>query len=482
LMRLPCNLAAQYYAGTSDANLGSKDVHETKERAPLAAESHPSLSHSFLINAGRAYEDRPPPPLENRLPPVAGARHSLASQHGCDGLRDDMQALTMGEVAAATTSTSMSATQRRTYGGFLSGKTFVRNGAEKVDDLSEEDKAAILADLQMEKVRKMQAVAERGKFHKTRRQREEASKAERLRAHSSEAEAREESRRQKQVGELKRWLQQKEEASKVRKARDSEAMKYVLNKDSQKFESLRKGEQERLEERERRLKISDKRKAKLEQQMRNSGELPGKKQGKQGFDTEVSWKSTSVASSGPAPGIRRMYHDGGKVMPMEEVLAVPPPQRVIHRHIHHHVHYHEGGQIDGPDESGLKEGLPMVSERERRRIEYESEARAKAELAAQARSFGTGGGFGQSASAAHIGHAVDHGAETPQMRRSASMGQIPPGGFPGGGFHMARTQQAFKGNVLPQLSSGGRGGVVAYQKNVERAIGSYADPGKPIYS
>merc|ERR1719198_2302375 len=79
---------------------------------------------------------------------------------------------------------------------------------------------------------------------------------------------------------------------------------------------------------------------------------------------------------------------------------------------------------------------------------------------------------------------VDPAAETPTMMRAASMGAMQGGWGGDDGMGMTQTQKAFRQGPLPQLDAqelGRRQGVPSYGKNVQKAIGSYADSGRPRF-
>mmetsp|Transcript_87558 Transcript_87558/g.157826 ORF Transcript_87558/g.157826 Transcript_87558/m.157826 type:complete len:219 (-) Transcript_87558:56-712(-) len=169
----------------------------------------------------------------------------------------------------------------------------------------------------------------------------------------------------------------------------------------------------------------------------------------------------------------------------QQMMQQQQAQRVVHRHIHHHVHYHEGNDLDQSGEA-QQTGI-LASPEEQRQIEMQSEARIRQQLEAQD---GAGPGMGSSRSAAQLRQLpqVDHGAATPTMHRPASYSQLPPGQFQDDTMRMTRTQEAFRPaggqGQLPALDAqemGRKYGVPGFGKSVERAIGSYADSGRPRF-
>merc|ERR1719387_2413825 len=86
-------------------------------------------------------------------------------------------------------------------------------------------------------------------------------------------------------------------------------MNDILEKEKKKMERRELSEKARLIEREKRLKIADRRKNELDEQMMRSN--PG------------------------GPGVTGSHASG-------------QADKVMHRHIHHHIHYHqEGDDVDG---------------------------------------------------------------------------------------------------------------------------------------
>lgn len=203
------------------------------------------------------------------------------------------------------------------------------------------------------------------------------------------------------------------------------------------------------------------------------------------------------------PGLQAMVPEQDLLLQQQHIQMLGPqdmqhqPQqrkRVIHRHIHHHVHYHEGGEGEESQNGGSPQadasrsrhggdGYPMQDPRQ---IELMSEAKVRAEMEASASS--PTGGMMQSISATQLQSQgpliIDSGAETPHLRRAMSMGMIPPGYGDDSAMQMTRTQEAFHRSALPQLGPqdpARRRSLVAYPRSVERALGSYADSGRPSY-
>lgn len=355
---------------------------------------------------------------------------------------------------------------------------FERTRAQEVEHLSDDEQKAILADIETAKAKKMEEIQEKQKHHKERKKKEEAAKAEKL-ALMKKAEEEEEEKRKKKVKELKKWLKRKEEETRMRKERDAEMLQIVMQKEVEKSEALKKVEEDRLKERERRLHIAEKQKAKLEAQLLLSREA--------------------------ARSMKNMELEPIEQPPVDmegtQPVAAPPPGRVVHRHIHHHMHYHEGDEGSGGEAAP---GGP--SEEDRRKIEMASEARVRDQLETSGQQAYPGkmGGMMPGPSAGMYPPMyrglppVDSGAGTPTMHRALSMPNMPPGygnygyGAPPmagpGAMRMgvSQTQQAFRQpaayGALPPMDLqdvGRRNGLVRYAGSVQRAMGAYGDSGRP---
>jgi len=246
---------------------------QPRERDPIAGASHMSLAQTFLVEAPRQYADarpgrakeeepRPPkarPPSEPPAPSPPGSTRDLSASSSAAALRGTQARL--GEAEAAAPAVPV---KRKTYGGTLEGGKFVRTQAESVDELSADVKKEILEDLLAAKKKKEHDLLEKQKLHKARRKQEEASKAEKMNATMSEAEAQEEDRQHRKVKELKKWLKKKEDETRARKARDAEMLKMVMDKESKKSETMKKLEKDRLAQREKRLRQAELQRAHLE--------------------------------------------------------------------------------------------------------------------------------------------------------------------------------------------------------------------------
>jgi len=233
-----------------------------KSHSPLAANTVPSLALQILDEAPRKYEDKAPwppgerPPADPCAPLMSGSTKDLGANHAAASLR-----------GAAATAPVPAPIKRTTYGGTLEGGRFVRTTAERLEELSEEQRQAIKADMEASKQQREQELQERQRQQRIRRKKEEQRRQEKFKADSHEVEAVEEERQRKKVKELKKWLKRKEEETRARKARDAEMLAVVMEKESQKTESAKKVEQERLALRQKRLHQAELKKAHLEAQL-----------------------------------------------------------------------------------------------------------------------------------------------------------------------------------------------------------------------
>mmetsp|Transcript_64678 Transcript_64678/g.145281 ORF Transcript_64678/g.145281 Transcript_64678/m.145281 type:complete len:666 (+) Transcript_64678:64-2061(+) len=487
----------------SDDEEKPKEEPEAAEEPPQAAPEEPfvgSHAQKFLAEAHLQYQDRPPPrhpedaknpllsPKSSPKPPAKEAPQPPSPDKKPPGemkaaaLRESQSSPELAATAPAAPETPAATTpapapvSRKTYGGTMKDGRFERTKAQEVDHLTETEQKEILADMEAEKAKRMQEIQEKQKLHKERKKKEEAAKAEKQ-AQMKKAEDEEEERRKKKVKELKKWLKRKEDETRMRKERDAEMLQLVMEKEVQKSEALKKVEEDRLKERERRLHHAEKQKAKLEAQLLLSREA--------------------------ARGMKNMELEPLDQPPVDlqsmEPAAPQPPGRVVHRHIHHHMHYHEGGEGEGGEESP---GGPSAEQQ--RKIEMASEARVRAQLEASGQQAypGKAGGMMPGPSAGMYPPMyrglppVDSGAETPTMHRALSMPSMPPGyggyGYGAqpmagpGGMRISRTQEAFRQGppmgALPPMDlqdMGRRNGLVRYAGSVQRAMGAYGDSGRP---
>eukprot|EP00929_Paragymnodinium_shiwhaense_P007410 TRINITY_DN111313_c0_g1_i1.p1 TRINITY_DN111313_c0_g1~~TRINITY_DN111313_c0_g1_i1.p1 ORF type:complete len:1507 (+),score=590.76 TRINITY_DN111313_c0_g1_i1:138-4658(+) len=520
--------------GPSSPGSGAFDFGDTKpkkkrepaERPPLFEESPPvAYARTVLRDAPTRYEDKfepkspgrspkegegdeegqPPPPTEKRAPaqPPAPGTGTKAEQAAS---RSRPPA---GEVLADAAKTE----KRKHYAGSFENGKFVKTKVVNLEEMSEADKQAILEDIEMARQEKMKQVANKSAAQKAKARKEKAAKTAKYSEKMEAFEAEEEDTRQKRVANLKKWLKRKEDERLDKAQQEAVMMQKLQEQEAQKQEMAKKAEEERLKERERRLRLAEKQKAKLEEQLLLSKQaamglapqmsvdsmgsrrpsmmskmheasrepsvhsaypgmqqlpMPGKLTPLPGMDPPGAEMTPKLKPLGlaPLPGGTQMpgqppvFLQGGMpagfppgMSPMQQQQA--QAQRVLHRHVHHHVHYHEGGEEGGQQR--------VVSTQEQRNLEDQCEARVKQQLDAQP----------PAEDAAYFA-----GAETPTMRKAASVGSMYPyGGMQSQQFQ--RTQQAFtRGPSLPQL-----GGVHGnFQRGMERAVVTYADTRRPRYA
>jgi len=523
-----------------------------RESKPLFDTGVKSEAHVFLQEAPKKWVDinpeprqhyPKPPPSHSPSPPspssrsvaVAAASSKAAalrasqSEGAIEGVPGE------GDAGAADAAGKPAQINRQHYGGKLVGKTFVRNNVD-VEKLGKKEQEEVLADIAASRALKEQELVEKRKLHKERRKKEADDKLSRHMAEMNRVEAEEAERQKKKAKELKKWLKRKEEESKARKARDEEIMEQVMQQENEKSEQLRKLEKLRLEERERRLRIAEKQKAKLEAQMlATRADRLARIRARQGLpmDDQAAMKQAAMsmpdlqqpmmepgqqmpAETMPAehiphepiaqqmpldptqsapPDMQEQPMEPGQVTPSKASMmpGMPTQQRVVHRHIHHHVHYHEGADMGSPSGQGIMDGgdsqMAFVDLEQRRQIEMQSEARVRAQLEAAGQAppgaYGSPGALQRSQSE-HFhqhhgpGQTIDPAAETPtNMRRMSSMSAI---------SGVDRTQEAFHrgsaaalaGNADMDLAK--RRGLHNYGGSVGRAFSSYADSGRPRYA
>uniref|UniRef100_A0A7S4RXL0 Uncharacterized protein n=1 Tax=Alexandrium monilatum TaxID=311494 RepID=A0A7S4RXL0_9DINO len=198
----------------------------------------------------------------------------------------------------------------------------------------------------------------------------------------------------------------------------------------------------------------------------------------EGFSQDPSRQPSKLAALPEELALGLQYPQESPIQHYERLHRLrasgqPRAQRVVHRHIHHHVHYHEGSDPEsGGEEQRLSPAQFTASPEQQRQIEMASEARVRAQLEADPQ---YGPGLAQSASAGSL-----QPSRMPSMQRSASV----PGG---GGFAPGATRSqeaALRRSTLPALEMdlGRRASLARYKGNVQRAIGSYSDSGRPRFA
>lgn len=133
------------------------------------------------------------------------------------------------------------------------------------------DKMAILEDILKEKKLKEQELLERQRWHRARQRQQKAAATLRAELLRATWQAMDEERQQRKVRELKRWLDRKEKEARQRRHRDAEAVEEVLKKDFRRFQTQLRSQEAWAEQRERRLRVAERRRMQLEAQLLGSG-------------------------------------------------------------------------------------------------------------------------------------------------------------------------------------------------------------------
>merc|ERR1712232_1227535 len=151
----------------------------------------------------------------------------------------------------------------------------------------------------------------------------------------------------------------------VRKARDAEMLQMIMDKDACKSEVDKKLEQERLLEREHRLRRAEKQRVKVEAQLLTAHQVMGLDFGKAGRKMLLMEDCNELNM---------------QMQDSFEMSQQPPRQPVAHSHIHQHMHYQEGSDFGSGLDSGTQVVFPGTEEQ--RQIEMASEARVQAQFEA----------------------------------------------------------------------------------------------------
>eukprot|EP00913_Durusdinium_trenchii_P002384 g2201.t1 len=397
-----------------------------KEKKPQGTEPEGDAAKPKAAAKGSARkgEDKKESAETPEQPPKPSDAQPKPPTLGADGSVREMSQSTQANELRKTKSTGAldkppDAAQGKNYAGTMKNGKFEKKKVDSIEALSKDERAAIMADIEEEKQKKMQALQEKQKqqakrtsatwgrhLHQVSMKKEQEAKVQQAqRSKVEEAEALEEERRKQKVQELKKWLKQKEDQDRAKKERDATLMQELQDKESQKQEQQKVLEQQRTdslspgirgigsgsEQRDKRLQAVAKQKAKLEAQLLASREAAIQEKINASQRTDTSKPSQERPSEDPVmkppeetdPRMRKQQLLIQQQLANEQTgysLGMPPgpgmpgmPQRIVHRHIHHHVHYHEG--------DGEEAGLPSLEER--RRIEQASEDRVKQKLAEQ---------------------------------------------------------------------------------------------------
>eukprot|EP00435_Cladocopium_sp_Y103_P018562 s2266_g4.t1 len=480
----------------SEAQAEGQTASKPKAAAKGAAKAEPRKAEAGKKETSGGEAQPPKPDSAQLKPPTLGADASVremsqstqanelrktasgtaaaspAAEQGAAAAAG-VESLDLGSVKPKPAEKPPNPNQGKNYAGAIKNGKFEKKKVDSIEELSKDERAAIMADIEEEKQKKLQALQEKQKQQQKKKKQQEAKVQEAQRSQMEQAEAQEEERRKQKVQELKKWLKQKEEQDRAKKERDAVLLQELQEKEVQKQEQQKVLEQARQEQRDKRLQAVAKQKAKLEAQLLASREAAiqekinasQRSETKLSGDAEVSQES--MEGQPPEETDPRMRKQqlliqqqlGNERMGYGPGMPGMPgmPQRIVHRHIHHHVHYHEG--------DGEEPALPSMEER--RRIEQASEDRVKQKLAEQ----GMGEmeqGFGP--------HGVDPIAETPTMQQSRSLPAL----------HSRSVQRTQEGpfRLLPDINAreiGAKHGVPNFGQSVDRAIQSYANSGRPRF-
>lgn len=449
------------------AEAGKKETSSGEAQPPKPESAQPKPP---TLGADASVREMSQSTQANELRKTASGTVNAPAEQGAAAA--GVESVDVGSVKPKPAEKPPNPNQGKNYAGAIKNGKFEKKKVDSIEELSKDERAAIMVDIEEEKQKKLQALQEKQKQQQKKKKQQEAKVQEAQRSQMEQAEAQEEERRKQKVQELKKWLKQKEDQDRAKKERDAVLLQELQEKEVQKQEQQKVLEQARQEQRDKRLQAVAKQKAKLEAQLLASREAAiqekinasQRSETKPSGDAEVSQESMEnqpPEETDPRMrkqqlliqqqlGNERGYGPGMPGMP-------GMPQRIVHRHIHHHVHYHEG--------DGEEPALPSMEER--RRIEQASEDRVKQKLAEQ----GMGEmdqGFGP--------HGVDPIAETPTMQQSRSLPAL----------HSRSVQRTQEGpfRLLPDINAreiGAKHGVPNFGQSVDRAIQSYANSGRPRF-
>jgi len=196
----------------------------------------------------------------------------------------------------------------KNYAGTYANGKFEKTKAANLNDLTEEERQAVLADLHADRQRRAHELKQKKKQHAAKTQQARKSPGARRQARAnSQAQTTEEFGLQRSH-EMQARSMRKDEDSKENRKKKAEAMASVLAKAALQQEMNDKFQADQASKRDRRSQIAEKRKGFIQQQMALKG----------GYQPAVTQEAF-------------------------------PNSRLLHRHIHHHMHYHSEGS---GDESG----------------------------------------------------------------------------------------------------------------------------------
>lgn len=286
----------------------------------------------FMESTEHTMWNEPPKPIEalhsasepkgvaKPMPKIAGSLDAtLRRRSPVDKNVSEMFANATADVEA-TAPVAKPAGPRKSYAGTVGadGK-FQKTKAASLQDLTEEEKQEVLEDIEIERQRKIEELKRRQKKHDSTKKNDKQRQFAEL--HDGEevtARFRNEDG-PKKATDLRTWLSKKDEDSRMQHQKQAQAMAAVLAKARQQQAETEELALERAETREKRLRIGERKREGLRQQM--------------------------VATGQQHNVTQEMF----------------PKQRMLHRHIHHHMHYHGGGG-DGPPGVGVVTKVTHTSE------------------------------------------------------------------------------------------------------------------------
>jgi len=243
----------------------------------------------------------------------ATSRHTLPNGNALKVLQDYAD---QAEAEAGAGPTAPPGAPRKHYAGTFKDGRFEKTRASRVEDLTEAERQELIAEMEADRRRKVEELVRRQKKHASKHRKNQRREVQQLQGSLEDREQWSDVNRGKNAHELKKWLKQKDEESKARRQKEAEAMARVKAQFNMQAEMVHKYERANAENRERRLRIAEKRRTAIEEAMSMRGGV----------------------GTAPVPPTVGMFY--------------PQAQRMLHRHVHHHMHYHSGGQ--GGDEDNMR--------------------------------------------------------------------------------------------------------------------------------
>jgi len=235
------------------------------------------------------------------------------------------------------------------YAGKRVNGEFQKNTATSLAGLSPVELEAVSADIAREREEKAQLLEEKQRARQTEQKKKQMDAKAAVQDQVDEMQRLTDMRKAEKVESIKKWLRDKEAQRRQQLEKERQKLEEFESRQSAKEMKKKFLVEERIAERDRRIRSATRKKEIAQQQLAE-------------YDP-----SAALMSSGPA--------------------KVNDRKRVMHRHVHHHIHYHHDDEDE--DQEVHQYGL---DDEERRRIEMESEHAAGPMVDG-------GGGVGLSASA-----------------------------------------------------------------------------------